>query len=133
MTIQQGPGFPEDVEARRRAATEQDGRRRDRSWPPLPEPLPFPVVDNHTHLEIADGEDGLDLPEQIRRASAVGVPRMVQIGCDLPSARWTAQVVTEHDALVGGVAIHPNEAPALVAAGTFDAALAEIAALAAGE
>jgi TatD DNase family protein len=35
---------------------------------------------------------------------------MVQIGCDLPAARWTDRVVREHAALLGGVAIHPNEA-----------------------
>jgi len=87
---------------------------RDRTWPPDPEPLPFGVVDNHTHLEsaaeLADGEAPPALAAQIARAAAVGVPRMVQIGCDLGAARWTDRVVREHDALVGGVAIHPNEA-----------------------
>lgn len=133
------PGVPADGRAaarpvpRRRAATDEDGRRRDRSWPDLPEPLPSPVADNHTHLDIADGEHGLGLEEQIARARAVGVPHLVQIGCDLPAARWTARVVQEHDALLGGVAIHPNEAPALAAAGTLDDAVAEIADLARGE
>jgi TatD DNase family protein len=94
-------------------------RERDRSWPPLPEPLPHPLVDNHTHLDTdapdAGGFDGgpaaPTLVEQIDRAAAVGVTRMVQIGCDLPAARWTDTVVREHQALLGGVAIHPNEAP----------------------
>ena len=89
-------------------------RPRDRSWPPAPAPLPVAVVDNHTHLdtaaELADGEAPPTVAEQIARAAAVGVPRMVQIGCDLPAARWTDRVVREHPALLGGVAIHPNEA-----------------------
>jgi TatD DNase family protein len=72
------------------------------------------VVDNHTHLdtdaELADGEAPPGVAEQIARAAAVGVPRMVQIGCDLPAARWTDRVVRAHPALLGGVAIHPNEA-----------------------
>ena len=38
---------------------------------------------------------------------------MVQIGCDLPSARFTVDAVDEHPALLGGVALHPNEAPRL--------------------
>lgn len=94
-------------------------RERDRSWPEPPEPLPSPLVDNHTHLDhAAPGAGGFDggpqsptVSEQLARAAAVGVTRMVQIGCDLPAARWTDRVVREHPALIGGVALHPNEAP----------------------
>ena len=87
---------------------------RDRSWPAAPEGLPVAVVDNHTHLdsaaELAAGEVAPTLAVQIARAAAVGVDRMIQIGCDLAAARWTDQVVREHPALLGGIAIHPNEA-----------------------
>ncbi|WP_265522641.1 TatD family hydrolase [Oerskovia flava] len=90
-------------------------KSRDRGWPADPEPLPLPVVDNHTHLEsvadvLPDGEPVPSVDEHVRRAAAVGVDRMVQVGCDLPSARLTAELVREHPALVGAVAIHPNEA-----------------------
>jgi len=106
------------------------GEGRDRSRPPAPEPLPHPVVDNHCHLDIADG-DWLETSEALAAAAAVGVTRIVQIGCDLPGARWAVEAAATHDALVAGVALHPNEAPALDAAGQLDAALAEIEALAA--
>ena len=91
-------------------------RERDRSWPPAPEALPRPVVDNHTHLDsiahvLPDGEPVPTVAELVRDAAAVGVTRMVQVGCDLPAARWTDAVVREHGALLGAVAIHPNEAP----------------------
>jgi len=111
----------------------RDGGGRDRSRPPAPEPLPHPVVDNHCHLDIADGPDGSWLPvgEALDAAAAVGVTRVVQIGCDLPGARWAVEAATSHDALVAGVALHPNEAPVLDAAGRLDEALAEIEALAA--
>jgi TatD DNase family protein len=56
---------------------------------------------------------------------------VVQIGCDLPGARWTVEAVDRHDALVGGVAIHPNEAPRLAARGELEAAYDEIDRLAA--
>jgi TatD DNase family protein len=94
--------------------------------------LPHPVVDNHCHLDIADGPEGRWLPteEAVAAARAVGVPRIVEIGCDLPGARWAVEAADRHEALVAGVALHPNEAPLLEAAGSLDAALAEIEALA---
>lgn len=115
---------------RARAATEErSGARRDRERPPAPEPLPHPVVDNHCHLDIADG-DWISTEEAIAAAAAVGVPRIVQIGCDLPGARWAVAAAAEHDALVAGVALHPNEAPRLAATGELDAAIEEIERLA---
>ena len=101
---------------RNRAADDEQGRRRERERPPSPEPLPHPVVDNHCHLDIADG-DWLETSEAVRRAAEVGVRRIVQIGCDLPGAQWAVDAAREHDALVAGVALHPNEAPRLAADG----------------
>lgn len=95
--------------------------------PPAPQPLPVPVVDNHTHLDIGRGDDPPpDVAAAIAEATAVGVDRMVQIGCDLEGARFTERVIDEHPALLGGVAIHPNEAPVLDEAGATDSARAEI-------
>jgi len=101
--------------------------------PPVPEPLPLPVVDNHCHLDIArHGDDGpLAVDEAIALAASVGVARIVQIGCDLPGARWAVQAAASYGALVAGVALHPNEAPRLVEQGVgLDEAMAEIEALA---
>jgi TatD DNase family protein len=94
--------------------------------------LPLPVVDNHTHLDIArDGEAPPDVAATIAAAAAVGVDRVVQIGCDLPGARFTVDMVDRHPAMLGGVSIHPNEAPRLAEAGSLHAAYEEIEALAA--
>ena len=89
---------------------------RDYSWPPAPDALPGPVTDNHTHLESLGDvlRDGVDLPsitQVIEDAARVGVTRMIQVGCDLDSARATDALVTQYDALAGAIAIHPNEAP----------------------
>lgn len=87
--------------------------------PPAPEPLPHPVVDNHCHLDISRdgrGAEPWDTREAIAAAAAVGVPRIVQIGCDLPGARWAVAAAAEHAALVAGVALHPNEAPRILEA-----------------
>jgi TatD DNase family protein len=96
--------------------------------PPAPEPLPHPVVDNHCHLDISRDGETVDVPGAIAAAAAVGVPRIVQIGCDLPGARWAVEAATSYDALVAGVAIHPNEAPRL--GDRLEEALAEIERLA---
>ncbi|WP_300399704.1 TatD family hydrolase [Nocardioides sp.] len=105
--------------------------RREGEAPPAPEPLPHPVVDNHCHLDIAHESPGeTAVAEAIAAAAAVGVSRIVQIGCDLPGARWAVTAATSYDALVAGVALHPNEAPRLDAEGTLEAALVEIEALA---
>jgi TatD DNase family protein len=106
---------------------ERQHRRGQDVRPPLPDALPVGVVDGHTHL---DHEDEAAVGALLLAAARVGVDRSVQIGCDLPAARWTVEAVQRHPALVGGVALHPNLAPALAAAGGLDAALAEIADLA---
>lgn len=92
--------------------------------PPPPEPLPLPVLDSHTHLDIV----GADPAEQIAAATAVGVTRLVQVGVDVASSRWSADLADAHDAVVATVAIHPNDAPRL---GDLDGALREIESLAA--
>jgi TatD DNase family protein len=114
---------------RSRSEQDEQGQRRVRERPPLPEPLPHPVVDNHCHLDISDG-DWLETGEAVARAGAVGVRRIVQIGCDLPGAAWAVAAAREQPALVAGVALHPNEAPRLAADGSLDEALAEIERLA---
>jgi len=98
-----------------------------REKPAAPAPLPIAVVDNHVHLDIArEGEQAPTVQTAIAESTAVGVPRLVQIGCDLPGARFTVDAIDRHPALLGGVALHPNETPRLMASGGLDAALAEI-------
>ncbi|MDU0313036.1 TatD family hydrolase [Phycicoccus sp. M110.8] len=114
------------------APQDAPGRSGHGRVPDAPDPLPIAVVDNHTHLDIArDGEQPPDVAAAVAAATAVGVDRLVQIGCDLPGARFTVDVVDRHPQVLGGVAIHPNEAPRLAAAGTLDAAYREIEELAA--
>jgi TatD DNase family protein len=126
-----------DGPVRARATTSESGHSRALERPPLPEPLRTPVIDTHCHLDIADGDAGaewLGVADAVERATAVGVTRIVQVGCDLPSARWSVAAAAENDALVATVALHPNEAPRILAAGgrdALEAAYAEISVLAA--
>jgi TatD DNase family protein len=97
-------------------------------FPKLPEALPAPVVDNHCHMDIVrEGHEALDPTDALERAASVGVTRIVQIGCDLPSARWAVEAAERFDNVIAGVALHPNDAPLHA---DLDAAIAEIEALA---
>jgi TatD DNase family protein len=99
---------------------------RDLTYPPVPEALVVGVYDNHTHLEISDGSSPLSFREQLDLASSVGVRGVVQVGNDLETSRWSAEVAAHEPRVLAAVAIHPNEAPRYEAAGELDTALTEI-------
>ena len=84
------------------------------------------MYDNHTHLEISDGDEGIDYREALDRASSVGIRGVVQVGNDLETSRWSAEIARIEPRVLAAVAIHPNEAPRYETAGELDAALAEI-------
>ena len=67
--------------------------------------------------------------EALDAAKAVGVTRIVQVGCDLEGSRWAVETANAFEEIVAAVAIHPNEAP-LLGVGLGEA-LAEIERLAA--
>ena len=111
---------------------------------PHPDPLPVAVVDNHTHLDIrrrdvadaiapegGDERTTQDVAAALATAASVGVDRVVQVGCDLESARFTVDQVDRHPTMLGAVALHPNEIPALAEAGRLQEAWDEIEQLAA--
>ncbi|SDQ26398.1 TatD family hydrolase [Leucobacter chromiiresistens] len=104
---------------------------RDLSRPEAPEPLPHPLYDNHTHLEFEDGVDQLDPLDSLARAEAVGVRGVVQVGTDLETSRWSAQLAASDPRVLAAVALHPNEAPLVAEQGLLHEQLSEIARLAA--
>jgi TatD DNase family protein len=82
-------------------------------------------------MDMARGDvPALATEDALARAEAAGVGRIVQVGCDLAGSRWAVETANTFDNVVAAVALHPNEAPRLAAAGTLDAALAEIEVLA---
>ena len=83
----------------------------DRSYPPAPEPLGVPVADSHCHLDIGRDGEPPTVDQALAAARAVGVTTIIQIGCDLPSAPWAADLAAAYDDIWAGVALHPNEAP----------------------
>jgi TatD DNase family protein len=103
--------------------------RRAGEFPPPPEPLAVPVFDSHTHLDITVEETGTNTVEGLLdQAVKVGVDRVVQVGVDVPSSRWSAELAARDERVLATVAVHPNDAPRL---SDLDGALREIEALAA--
>lgn len=111
------------------SAAANDAAAQRGAYAAAPEPLPVPVYDNHTHFDF--GDTPVELGAALDAAAAVGVAGAVQVGCDLPSSRFTLEAVDADPRLLGAVAIHPNDAPELAAAGELEDALAEIDAMAA--
>ena len=111
---------------RQRSSSAEQGQKRDLSYPPLPEALPVAVYDNHTHMEIADGEQPIDYREQLERAAEVGVVGVVQVGTDLATSIWSAEIAAGEPRVLAAVALHPNDAPRCAEAGTLDDDLAKI-------
>ena len=110
----------------------QRNARRQGEFPPAPEPLAVPVFDSHTHLDItvqqAEIPGGDPVEALINEAAKVGVDRMLQVGVDVASSRWSADLAARHPSVLATVALHPNDAPACT---NLDEALREIEAMAA--
>jgi TatD DNase family protein len=80
------------------------------SAPAPPPPLPRPTLDSHTHLDMIDRP----VRQVIASARAAGIVRVVTVGTDLGSSRWSAQCAEEHDGVYAAVAIHPNDTEAAI-------------------
>ncbi|PRX49981.1 TatD DNase family protein [Prauserella shujinwangii] len=79
-----------------------------RERPPVPEPLPAPVIDAHTHLDAVGATAPADLAAVLDRAEAAGIVRVVTVADDLASARWVAGVSTSDPRVFGAIALHPT-------------------------
>ncbi|GIE79420.1 AraC family transcriptional regulator [Actinoplanes philippinensis] len=107
--------------------------RRAGEFPPAPEPLAVPVFDSHTHLDLTVQEAGVTgegdpIDALIDAAAKSGIDRLMQVGVDVDSSRWGADLADRRGQVLAAVALHPNEAPRL---SDLDEALRQIEALAA--
>jgi TatD DNase family protein len=118
---------------RSRQFFDADGNRKNLSYPELPEPLLVGTYDNHTHLEIADGDQPMDYRDHLSLAAQVGILGAVQVGVTLESSKWCAQVAAKEPRLLAAVAIHPNEAAKYESIQSLDADIDEIEKLASQE
>jgi TatD DNase family protein len=115
---------------RSRQFFDADGTRKNLSYPELPEPLLIGTYDNHTHLEIADGDQPMHYQDHLSLAAQVGILGAVQVGVTLESSKWCAEVAAKDPRLLAAVAIHPNEAAKYESIEALDRDIDEIASLA---
>jgi TatD DNase family protein len=118
---------------RQRQLKDADGTRQKLSYPDLPEPLLVGTYDNHTHLEIADGDQPMNYQDHLALANQVGILGAVQVSVTLESSKWSAEVAASEPRLLAAVAIHPNEAARYETKEALDADIDGIAALAGQE
>ncbi len=94
--------------------------------PPDPLPLSVTTVDAHCHLDIftEGGPGGAGVRAVLDRAKAVGIDRIVQVGCDVESSRYSVECANAFPGeVVAAIALHPNDAPRLP---DLESALSEI-------
>ncbi|MGB5017579.1 MAG: hypothetical protein WBO42_10175, partial [Candidatus Nanopelagicales bacterium] len=75
-----------------------------RTPPPAPEPLPGPLVDSHCHLDICAADGGPSVEHAMAQAREVGITKVLQVGCDVPSSRWAADIAAANDDIWAAVA-----------------------------
>lgn len=78
-------------------------------------------MDNHTHLPLGEWEiptaDGikLSLDEQLKRAVAAGINRIITVACETPDFAGALKLTEIYDSeelrIRAALALHPNEAP----------------------
>ncbi|MEZ7995482.1 MAG: TatD DNase family protein [Aquiluna sp.] len=114
-----------------RTRNSYDGAEKSkRLYPALPDPLEVGTYDNHTHLEIADGDEPLSVAQHIEMMRQVNMLGAVQVGVTLESSKYSAEIAAREPMLLAAVAIHPNEAPLYESLNELDDAILEIAELA---
>jgi TatD DNase family protein len=82
--------------------------KRHGERPPVPERLPVPVVDSHTHLDACGAETREDVVEILDRATAAGIDRVITVADDMTAARWVVEASTWDPRVFAAVALHPT-------------------------
>lgn len=97
--------------------------------PPLPEPLPSSIVDNHTHTLSTQEYSKLQPGESLALATQVNVTHLVDVGYDVQSSRHALALAAAQPTVAAAVALHPNDAAVIATRDgdePFEATLAEI-------
>jgi TatD DNase family protein len=112
------------------------------SLPTPPAPLPAAVADAHLHIDMGTGKthnsldldhDRLEIENLISLAEKSNITKLINVGCEIPGARFAIEFANRYPNVYAAVALHPNEAPRIVreeGEQQYLAALAEIAQLA---
>lgn len=112
------------------------------SLPPLPQPLPAAVADAHVHIDMGSGrthnaldlnQDRAEIEELIDAADQINVTKLINVGCEIPGARFAIEFAKRYPQVFAAVALHPNEAPRIAreeGESEYQRALVEIADLA---
>jgi TatD DNase family protein len=113
--------------------------------PTPPAALPQAVADAHLHIDMGSSKshnsldldnDRAEIENLIELATAANVTKLINVGCEIPGARFAIEFANRYPKVWAAVALHPNEAPRIVreeGLASYQAALAEITELAKAE
>src|SRR3954447_12100899 len=73
-----------------------------------------PLVDSHVHLDRYP-PDAVD--EMLRRATEVGVTRLLTVGVDLPTSRVALRLAAGRPSVLAAVGVHPTRLASVAAGG----------------
>ncbi|HEX3647403.1 MAG TPA: TatD family hydrolase [Pseudonocardiaceae bacterium] len=82
--------------------------KRRGELPPVPEALPAPVVDAHTHLDACGAVDAESVRAMLDRAESAGVHRVVTVADDVAAAHRAVAAATWDARVFAAVAVHPT-------------------------
>ena len=80
----------------------------------------------HAYEGLALGADEIAGEQQLERAAEVGIVGVVQVGTDLATSKWSAEIAASEPRILAAVALHPNDAPEVAARGELHEQLAQI-------
>jgi len=83
--------------------------KKSAELPPVGEPLPAPVPDSHTHLDMVQSAVGVGMTEAMDRARSVRIDPVVTVGTDVATSEWSVEAAQRHPSVYAAVAVHPNE------------------------
>jgi TatD DNase family protein len=86
-------------------------------YPEVPDKLPHGIIDNHTHIDLADFfeiKNPLTIDGHLKYNEHANIVGIVQSGTTLDSSIYACDIANKYKEVKASIGIHPNEAPGII-------------------